>query len=908
MAAGPAYAAFISYSRAVDGRLAPRLQSALERFGKPWYRLRAIRVFRDDASLSANPGLWSSLTGALDHAEFFVLVASPGSAASEWVDREVEYWLEHRDRARLLIVLTEGEIVWDERTANFDWTRTTALPRALAGAFSEEPRYTDLRFAATSDHLSLRDPRFRDAVADVAAPLNGRAKDDMIGEEVRQHRRTLRIARGAGVLLAALTAAASLAAVLAVRAADRADRERDRAEQEARIATSRQLAAQSAVAVRDARLDAALAQAVRAWRTEHTGQARDALLAALKAARNVEAIVPTRPAEMAVFSADGTRAALQNFEAGTITVHDLADGRMVAEPMELVGAAIGLDRSGTRLAVGGPHGRMQIVDLASGRRRAVAEPTRALADEFGPPVGAESPSFAPGGRRLAWSGPQAAVSFWDGRRTRRLRAPQVPGPLGWTVALGARHLVAAGATGGEVLIWRTDRLGARPRLVRGRPPTRSAVTPGAHGAIAIGPGRRPLVAVGGADDGRVDLREAATGARTRVLRTGRGLVEWLAFSASGRLLTAVDRAGVTVWEVATGRRLARFPSTGAELGAAARDDGRLLAVAFDGTLTVRDLRSDYQLARRLAGTDAFTTPAFDPSGDRIASLDRRGRVRMWRADDGRAGPPLTPKVEAAAVVVLEDGSVVTCCGYLDAPVRVWSTSGASRVLAPETGESLDFEVAPDGRFMVAGLRDDRVHVSDGGRPLVFGRGTHSADLSPDGRSVLVSDDRRAWLWNVPGRRRVAPVDGGFATFNGTGRVLGVDRGGTIELLDPRSGGRVASVPVGAEAEAFAISPDGRRLAAIITRAAAAGAERTVVELWDVDTPRRVGDEPLLADDEGIGTVELSFSPRGDRLLVTGLDSVPLVLDLDVEGWAARACELAPSCALTPSTAAPAERG
>ena len=146
-------------------------------------------------------------------------------------------------------MLTEGEIAWDDRAGDFDWERTTAIPRALAGAYPEEPRYTDLRFAATSEHLSLRDPRFRDAVADVAAPLNGRAKDDMIGEEVRQHRRTLRIARSAGVLLAALTAAASVAAVLAIRAADRADRERDRAEQEARVATSRQLAAQSAVAV-----------------------------------------------------------------------------------------------------------------------------------------------------------------------------------------------------------------------------------------------------------------------------------------------------------------------------------------------------------------------------------------------------------------------------------------------------------------------------------------------------------------------------------------------------------------------------------------------------------------------------------------------------------------------------------
>src|SRR4051812_25203685 len=62
----PTYAAFISYSRAADGRLAPALQRGLQRFAKPWYRLRALRVFRDDASLSANPDLWGSIRDALD--------------------------------------------------------------------------------------------------------------------------------------------------------------------------------------------------------------------------------------------------------------------------------------------------------------------------------------------------------------------------------------------------------------------------------------------------------------------------------------------------------------------------------------------------------------------------------------------------------------------------------------------------------------------------------------------------------------------------------------------------------------------------------------------------------------------------------------------------------------------------
>jgi hypothetical protein len=63
---GGGYDAFISYSRAASGHLAHDLQRALSRFAKPWYRRRALRVFRDDANLSANAGLWTSIERSLD--------------------------------------------------------------------------------------------------------------------------------------------------------------------------------------------------------------------------------------------------------------------------------------------------------------------------------------------------------------------------------------------------------------------------------------------------------------------------------------------------------------------------------------------------------------------------------------------------------------------------------------------------------------------------------------------------------------------------------------------------------------------------------------------------------------------------------------------------------------------------
>jgi hypothetical protein len=134
---GYLYKAFISYSHAADGRLAPALQSALQRFAKPWYRLRALHVFWDRTNLSANPGLWTEIQKALEQSEFLLLMASPASAASKWVRKELDYWLTSRAPGKLIILLTDGSVAWDDAAKDFDWARTTSLPEVLRGRFKQ---------------------------------------------------------------------------------------------------------------------------------------------------------------------------------------------------------------------------------------------------------------------------------------------------------------------------------------------------------------------------------------------------------------------------------------------------------------------------------------------------------------------------------------------------------------------------------------------------------------------------------------------------------------------------------------------------------------------------------------------------------------------------------------------------
>ena len=46
----------------------------------------------------------------MDQSSWFVLLLSEDAAGSVWVDREVAWWLEHKDASRIIPVVTDGEL------------------------------------------------------------------------------------------------------------------------------------------------------------------------------------------------------------------------------------------------------------------------------------------------------------------------------------------------------------------------------------------------------------------------------------------------------------------------------------------------------------------------------------------------------------------------------------------------------------------------------------------------------------------------------------------------------------------------------------------------------------------------------------------------------------------------------
>jgi WD40 repeat protein len=211
------YNAFISYSHSQDADLAPGIERALEKFAKPIFKRRALRIFRDSNDLSISPDLWGKIEEGLKESEYMVYCASPASANSYYCNEEVKFWLANKSINNFLVVLTDGELIWDHENNDFDWEKTTAIPKLLSGAFNNEPLYVDFRDDIPKERMNLDDADFKSKLIYIAATLHKKPVGDMVGEGVKQHKRTLRIRNAALTVVFSLMAIALFLTVSSIK-------------------------------------------------------------------------------------------------------------------------------------------------------------------------------------------------------------------------------------------------------------------------------------------------------------------------------------------------------------------------------------------------------------------------------------------------------------------------------------------------------------------------------------------------------------------------------------------------------------------------------------------------------------------------------------------------------------------
>ena len=928
-----AYNGFISYSHAADGQLAPALQQGLQRLAKPWNHRRALRIFRDETGLSTNPHLWSAIEGALDESEWFVLLATPEAAQSEWVNKEISHWLATKSVARMLPVVTDGTWVWDASAGDFT-ASSSAVPEALRGTLADEPRHLDLRWARSETDLDLRNSRFRSAIADLAAPMHGVAKDELEGEDVRQHRRARRLARVAASTLVLLLSISMILAVLAVN-------QRNQAQHNAGVATQRQRAAiassvATAAVARVDNVDLSLLLATAAYRLHDAPDTRGALTDTLAAASHLSRVdyLPGAPIIAAASAVGGAELALAR-----------ADGHFElwrTDPLRQVtrvdaGAAI------AGLAVS-PDGRFLVLQTQTNVVELRQLPSGGLVRRYkahgfleGAWSGGAPLAFSPDSRRLAFIA-DSGVGLVDTATGAHGHVMAYGGVKSLAFAGDATHIVVGTITAGVVLMSLSP---SAPLRIASY--SHLSINVELASALATPQGNANLIAFG-STSGDVGVYSRSE-QRTIWLARGAhdGVVHTVAFDPASRLVASTGNDGrVRLWE----------RGTGAPWGVLGGVGGAQVAGFFVGVPPGSG-------SRDVGG------------GDVVRTISPRG-VATWKLDAVAIGArrvlPQTPGCQTPSSGLTLAGTVFVsfaACGY------VWDLSArrpASRPLVPERAAAglypfIDAAVARDGALSMyvtaAGITMFDTHTGTRTRTILKGV-SDLADgrvaLSPDGREVTVAGpegpNNTAYL-SSPVRSQIRTFDVATGertrttslpthvvdalSYSPDGRLIAVgNEDGTIDLYNPATGtvSLTKDRTPTREIDAIAFAPNGRWFAAAssdgtvriidlpsgrernslmnpgagaLARVAISPDSRTLAVVswtgklsrWDMPTSTEIGGN-LAVGPEGTSSVpDLLEAPLpsvvfidADRIATSSLDNSVTIWDFDSATLARTACRLA----------------
>ncbi len=768
------YWAFISYSHRdnrKDGNLwGDWLHDAVENFkvpaelvGKPGrygepIPARLYPAFQDEKELPTNADLGIAIKEALEQSRYLVVICSPCSAKSIYVNQEVLEFKQLGRANRILAIIIDGEPNASEPGKGFD-PALECFPEALRhplGADGKldltqhaEPIAADVR-GNDGKEASLKDKAhqqvFEREKLRVMAGLMGVGFDDLVQrdkerqllEERARARRLKKLVAG----FAALATVAIVAGVFALVQKQKADQQRQEAEKqrEEAVAQRHEAEIQKTNALAQQKIAENQRQIAETEREEADREKTNAI-AQQKIAEQQTAIAT---AQKKIADEKSQEAEAQKTAAlQTLSQSDFLQAEQLIAGDKPDAALAYLSQSLTA----NPENEGALTRLATCLTEYTWEvPTLSLKHDNG----VLSAQFSSDGKRIVTASYDKTARVWDAQTGQPLTPPMKHDGfvLSAQFSPDGRRIVTA-SEDKTARVWDAQ---------TGQPLTPPMKHDGWVLSAQFSPDGRWIVTA--SEDKTARVWDAQTGQPLTPSMKHNNLLRSAQFSPDGRrIVTASEDKTARVWDAQTGQPLTPpMKHDGFVWSAQFSPDGkRIVTASWDETARVWDAQTGQPLTPPMKHNDAVESAQFSNDGTRIVTASHDETAQVW---DAQTGQPLTPPMKHDGYVnyaqFSPDGTRIVTASW-DETARVWDAQTGQPLTPPMKHDDIvnSAQFSPDGKWIVTASDDHTARIWDAqtGQPLTLpiqhDGGVNSAQFSPDGKQIVTaSDDKTARVWDI----------------------------------------------------------------------------------------------------------------------------------------------------------------